>query len=249
MAPPPAAHVTPHVCTRETCAKSGFIALADGVVVCRASGTVHVCTQRQCQWGRLADAGGGTGSATGAERACVCWATGRRVATGGCRTATTTDLPPIATETAQERRATDFLLRAAADTTADDRASMLEERRLHRVESVGDGAVAAGAPEGGCMLTGGVGVDGGGRGGGVPSVGAGRDDTMADIAAEGHEARRRKRDRKEGWGDDDDDDGDGDGDGDGGRRLRRAASCGGEGGGDASAGLSTAGGACVPSPG
>eukprot|EP00039_Didymoeca_costata_P012247 m.175559 g.175559 ORF g.175559 m.175559 type:complete len:709 (+) comp15429_c2_seq4:334-2460(+) len=76
---PPKEISTPHKCQRVTCQQSGFEQLAPGVLICRLSSTVHLCTPSQCrfQWNKPKqrdgkDVGEGEGEL-------VCWASGKAI--------------------------------------------------------------------------------------------------------------------------------------------------------------------------
>ena len=74
------AAVTPHVCTQAECMRSGFLPLSPGVLVCRATSTIHLCSPTQCQWewrppkrGKLDP----ESSKKEEESELVCWASGK----------------------------------------------------------------------------------------------------------------------------------------------------------------------------
>ena len=135
QAPPPTSATTPHTCTRESCAATGFLEIAPGVFVCKASSTLHVCSTAQCGWGECVDCSDHSKRTQHSKRSVhparlaevheqqvrrsyrwVCWASGKE-ANSGRHEANAGDpavlgITPVKEDTPQQRAFTAYMLGA-----------------------------------------------------------------------------------------------------------------------------------------
>jgi hypothetical protein len=144
---PPLFGFAPHACTKELCNVSGFIELGSGVVVCRASGSVHCCSPPQCLWqtGRTVE---GT----------ACWASGWQFQT----TAYTHNHTvinrakenPLQFEPCTALRFNSIAyMRKGAETDEADADQHIRQRNTGALSSIAESAVASFTPAGGAAHT------------------------------------------------------------------------------------------------